>query len=77
MSKIAHLPTLFSDRRYDGFVGLAGRAIVSPHVKARILRFDPGQYQRPAAFGAGWPEVLDKLEIKRVHHGSSPRRRVL
>ena len=70
---------LFSSKRtigdfergsYDGFVGLAMSAIIDAQIKTGALRFDTGQYQRPAAFGAGRPKVVDKLKIKRVHHGT-------
>ena len=45
-------------------------AIIDAQIKTGILRFDTGQYQRPAAFGAGGPKVVDKLKIKRVYHGT-------
>jgi hypothetical protein len=47
-------------------MGLAGRAIVCAQIKARFLRFDPGQHQPSAALGTGRPESVDKLEIKRI-----------
>ena len=59
-----------SDGSYDGFVGLAMSAIIDAQIKTGALRFDTGQYQRPAAFGAGRPKVVDKLKIKRVYHGT-------
>ncbi len=59
-----------SDRRYDGFVGCALSAVIDAQIKAGFFRLDTGQYQRPAAFGAGRPKVVDKLKIKRVHHGT-------
>ena len=49
-------------------------AIVDAQIKARLLWFDAGQYQRPAAFRAGRPEVIDKLEIKRIYHGKISQR---
>ena len=61
---------LYSDRRYDRFSAFAGRAVVYAQITARLLRLDPGQYQRPATSGAGWPEVIDELKIKRVCHGT-------
>jgi hypothetical protein len=48
--------------------GFAGRAIVYAQIETRCLRFDTGQYQRPAAFGAGRPKVVDELEFERVWH---------
>jgi hypothetical protein len=48
---------------------LAGCAIIHAQIKARLLRFDPSQYQWPSAFGARWPEIIDKLKIKRICHG--------
>jgi hypothetical protein len=59
-----------SDGSYDRFVGLAMSAIIDAQIKTGVLRFDTGQYQRPAAFGAGRPKVVDKLKIKRVYHGT-------
>jgi hypothetical protein len=59
-----------SNGSYDGFVGLAMSAIIDAQIKTGALRFDTGQYQRPAAFGAGRPKVVDKLKIKRVYHGT-------
>ena len=59
-----------SDGSYDGFVGPAVSAIIDAQIKTGVLRLDTGQYQRPAAFGAGRPKVVDKLKIKRVHHGT-------
>ena len=60
-----------SDGSYDGFVGRAVSAIIDAQIKTGGLRFDTGQYQRPAAFGAGRPKVVDKLKIKRVYyHGT-------
>jgi hypothetical protein len=64
----------WSDGRYDGFVGLAMSAIIDVQIKARLLWFDAGQYQRPAAFRAGRPKVIDKLELKRVCHGKISQR---
>ena len=58
-----------SDGSYDGFVGPAVSAIIDAQIKTGGLRFDTGQYQRPVAFGAGRPKVVDKLKIKRVYHG--------
>jgi hypothetical protein len=59
-----------SDGTYDGFVGPALSAIIDAQIKTGVLRFDAGQYQRPAAFGAGRPKVVDKLKIKRVYHAT-------
>jgi hypothetical protein len=63
-------PVLF-DLRYDGFVGLAERAMVCAQIKARFLRFNPGQHQGLAAFGAGRPEIVDKFEIKTICHSTA------
>jgi hypothetical protein len=57
-----------SDLRDNGLRGLAGRAIVCAQIETRFLRFDTGQYQRPAAFGAGRPKVIDELKFERVYH---------
>jgi hypothetical protein len=54
--------------RDNGFRGLAGRAIVYAQIETRFVRFDTGQYQRPAAFGAGRPMIIDELKFERVHH---------
>ena len=59
-----------SDGSYDGFVGLAMSAIIDAQIKTGVLRFDTGQYQRPAATGAGRSKVVDKRKIKRVYHGT-------
>ena len=59
-----------SNGSYDGFVGCALSAIIDAQIKAGFFRLDTGQYQRPAAFGAGRPKVVDKLKIKRVYHGT-------
>ena len=64
------LSSRVSDRGYDGFVDPALSAIIDAQIKTGVLRFDTGQYQRPAAFGAGGPKVVDKLKIKRVYHGT-------
>jgi hypothetical protein len=57
-----------SDVRDNGFRGLAGRAVVYAQIETRFVRFDTGQYQRPAAFGAGRPMIIDELKFERVHH---------
>jgi len=59
-----------SDGSYDGFVGRAVSAIIDAQIKTGVLRFDTGQYQRPATFGAGRPKGVDKLKIQRVYHGT-------
>jgi len=59
-----------SDGSYDGFVGCALSAIIDAQIKAGFFRLDTGQYQRPAAFGAGRPKVVAKLKTKRVYHGT-------
>ena len=59
-----------SDGSYDCFAGRAVGAIVDAQIKTGVLRFNTGQYQRPATFGAGRPKVVDKLKIKRVYHGT-------
>jgi hypothetical protein len=61
-----------SNGSYDGFIGPAVSAIINAQIKTGALRFDTGQYQRPAAFGAGRPKVVDKLKIKRVDHCTFP-----
>jgi hypothetical protein len=66
------LPLFILDGRDHRFMGLAGRAIVCSQIKTGFLRFDLGQKQRSAAFGARRPEVIDKLEVKRVYHDEIP-----
>jgi hypothetical protein len=66
-------PAIYSDGRYDGFMGLAERAIICAQIKAGFLRFDASKYQRPAASRAGRPEIVDELKIKRVCHGTDQR----
>jgi hypothetical protein len=56
-------PLCISDRRDDEFGGLAERAIIRAQIKARFFWFDASQHQRPAAFGARRPEIIDELEI--------------
>jgi hypothetical protein len=63
-----------TDGRYDRFSGLASGAIICAQIKARFLRFDPGQHQWPAASGAGRPEIVDELKIERVWHGTIRQR---
>ena len=62
---------LYSDRRYDRFSAFAGRTVVYAQITAQLLGLDPGQYQRPATSGAGWPEVIEETKIKRVYHGAN------
>jgi hypothetical protein len=45
--------------------------VIGAQVEAGFLRFDPGQYQRPSAFGARRPDCIDKLESQRVCHGDN------
>jgi hypothetical protein len=52
-----------SDGSYDGFVGRAVSAIIDAQIKTGVLRFDTGQYQRPAATRAGRSKVVDKRKI--------------
>jgi hypothetical protein len=61
---------VYSDRRYHGFMGFAERAIIYAQIKTGFLRFDAGQHHRPAASGAGRPEIVDKLKIQRICHGT-------
>jgi hypothetical protein len=61
-------PRPHSDGRYDGFVTPAVSAIVDPQIKAGLSRFDTGQDQWLAAFGAGRPKVIDKRKIERIYH---------
>jgi hypothetical protein len=63
-----------SNRRYDRFVELAVRAIIRAQIKTSFFRFDASKYQRPAAFGAGRPEIVDELKIKRVYHNAYSQR---
>jgi hypothetical protein len=65
---------LDSNCRYDGFVGLAVRAIIGAQIRARFLRFDASKYQRPAAAGTGRPEIVDELKVKRVYHDTDSQR---
>ena len=57
-----------SDVRDNGLSGLAGSAIVYAQIETRCLRFDTGQYQRPAAFRAGRPMVIDEFKFEWVCH---------
>jgi hypothetical protein len=66
--------SVFSDRRDDEFVDLAERAIIRAQIEARFFWFDASQHQRPAAFGARGPEIIDELKIKRVCHGTDNQR---
>ena len=66
---IALCDSKVSDGSYDCFVGCAVGAIVDAQIKTGVLRFNTGQYQPPATFGAGRPKVVDKLKTKRVYHG--------
>ena len=67
---IALCDSKVSDGSYDCFVGRAVGAIVDAQIKTGVLRFNTGQYQPPATFGAGRPKVVDKLKTKRVYHGT-------
>jgi hypothetical protein len=57
-----------SDGRDNGLSGFAGSAIVYAQIETRRLRFDTGQHQRPAAFGARRPKVIDELKFERIRH---------
>jgi hypothetical protein len=56
------------DVRDNGLSGFAGRAVVYAQIKTRCVRFDTGQYQRPAAFDARRPKVVDELKFEWVCH---------
>jgi hypothetical protein len=58
-----------SDGRDNGLSGFAGSAIVYAQIETRRLRFDTGQYQRPAAFGARRPKVVGEFKLERINHG--------
>jgi hypothetical protein len=50
-----------SNGHNDRFGGLAVRPIIDAQIKAGVFRFNPRQYQRPAASGAGRPSLIDNL----------------
>jgi hypothetical protein len=53
-----------SDGSYDGFVGLAMSAIIDAQIKTGALRFDTGQYQRPAALEQGGRRLSTNLKSR-------------
>ena len=51
----------------NDFTVFARGTKISSQIIARLIRLNPGQYQRPSALGARRPEVIDKFKIERVH----------
>jgi hypothetical protein len=68
VQRLHHSDPGLSDGRDNGLSGFAGSAIVYAQIETRCLRFDTGQYQRPAAFGARRPKVIDELKFERGYH---------
>jgi hypothetical protein len=76
MSSVLHLvqcgdlarPSTRSDRCYDRFSGLARRAIICTHIKARFGGLDLGQNQWPPAAGAWRPDIVNEREIQGIYH---------
>ena len=59
------------DSRDDDFTVFTRGTVIGAQIVARFLWFDPRQDQRPAALRARRPKIIDKLEGRRVCHGTS------
>jgi len=70
MLRIRRRPGSRSDRRDNGFVGPARRAIIDPQIEAGFLRFDASQQQRPAAFGTGRPKIINEFVFWDLCHSA-------
>jgi hypothetical protein len=70
MLRIRKRPGSRSDRRDNGFVGPARRAIIDQQIEAGFLRFDASQQQRPAAFGTGRPKIINELVFWDLCHSA-------